>query len=203
MLTKDTKVQERQKRGDSIETQRNLLSAEDEATRADFRAFERSKEDPTNAERQKGRQMSVDDFGAKLRKVVPEVSWAIHPYKFDKSVFMIGSERKHIVCGEYPVMPEWSVLTPVYEDFPAHSPITIPSKDGIPIEVFHPGIPLVNRVPTSFTESRRGWRTVLMRFILDGLASLPRVERVFGVGDRASWAYTLKMYEPQPGDLIF
>ena len=144
------------------------------------------------------------EFHRRLKKIVPTIYIHQHSTIPDKCVFWLGNgpTRRQVCPGEWPWMPEWSVLETVVQELPAHSPEFLLTKEGYKVEHFRPGIPTMIRTPVGFREIERGWRTVLMRLILDNQLSLDAAEREFGVGNRASWASTLKMYKAQSGDFV-
>ena len=200
MLTKGEDVKLRQKVGDHLELRSEKVRAATKVALQDYTAFERSAENPTIPERQKGNPLTTIKFVNKVKKILPYVHWVLNPHHSDK--FGLFLKGKQFTSGEYPSMPEWSILEITYEEMPTISPETFTTKEGFKRELFHPGIPPMQRTPAGFREVKRGWRTILLRLIKARLLSLETVEQEFGIGNRASWAATLKFYSPQSGDLV-
>ena len=199
MLVKDTKSIIRLATGDQMYRSRQAVVDETKHRRQEFNRFERSSDDPTNPERQKGQQMMTQDFVARLKRLLPEMYWFLNPDHDNIAIFRHGLTS---VPGMFPVMPEWSIVKFFYEEMPVEATKHIETAEGYKIPVYTPDTPPSQLVPTSFLEVERGWRTVLMRFIQEGKVSLVQVEKSFGFGNRASWAKTLKYCTPQPGDLV-
>ena len=200
MLTKGEDVKKRLQLGDALIEQKDRVDKAILAAQVDYAKLERSVLDPTDPERQRGNGLQTTDFVKKLKRLIPNIHWLINPHYEDKCGIFL--RRKQIASGEYPFMPEWSILTETYEVLPTTSPEHVLTKEGYKRELFRPGIPTMREVPAGVRETQRGWRTILMRLIMDKLITLEATELEFGTGDRASWANTLKMYQPQTGDLV-
>lgn len=201
MLVKDAQTQDRLQRGDVIEAQQHLAGKQAEDRRSDYRIVERSGRDITDLDLQKGSSLFASEFCKKLKPLMPEMTWQVHPTKSDKLIILNRGELA--VIGDYPWMPEWSVFEESYETLPARSPEFMETKEGYNVEYFHPGIPTMKKVAVGYFEVNRGWRTVLMRLILNKHVNLVATEKVFGRGNRASWAVTLEFYGVGPRDLVF
>ena len=204
MLTKDENVKKRLELGDALIEQKDRVDRAIEEATVDYTKLEKSSEDPTNEERQVGQRLSTEAFIKRLKSILPNIHWMINPHYSDKFGLFTGwgIEARQIASGEYPWMPEWSVLEATHELLPTTSPETVLTKEGYRREIFRPGIPTMREVPSGLKEVKRGWRTILMRLILDKFITLEQAEQKFGSGNRASWASTLKMYQPQAGDFV-
>ena len=205
MLTKGEDVQHRLALGDHLGQEKERVKVAGANLQEDFKIYEKSKGvEPTSKERQKGKGLMVVELHRRLKKLVPSLYVYRHSTILDKCVFWIGDglAREQVCPGEWPWMPEWSVLETVMQQLPAHSPEFVFTKEGYKVEHFRPGIPTMVETPVSFREVERGWRTVLMRLIINKYLTLDAAEREFGVGNRAAWAATLKAYSPQSGDFV-
>ena len=205
MLTKGEDVQHRLALGDQLGQEKERVKTAGIALQDDYKAYEKSRgAEPTSKEHQKGHGLMTVEFHRRVKKLVPNLYVHQHSTVISKCVFWLGNDRnrEQICPGEWPWMPEWSVLETVMQQLPAHSPEFLMTKEGYKVEHFRPGIPTMIETPVSFREIERGWRTILMRLILSRQLSLDAAELEFGVGDRAAWATTLKLYEPQSGDFI-
>jgi hypothetical protein len=89
------------------------------------------------------------------------------------------------------------------EEFPTISPNRIRTKGGHLVEHFSPEIPPMQLRHSSFEEIQRGWRTILLRYIMSNITTVAAVEEVFGRPNRASWAVLLKLQNPESRDLVF
>ena len=205
MLTKGEDVQHRLALGDSLGKQKERVEVAGKHLQLDYKQLEKAPDaKPTDKEHQKGTGLMAIEFHRRLKKLVPSIRVHRHSTIISKCVFWLGDglAREQVCPGEWPWMPEWSVLETVMQELPAHSPEFLTTKEGYKIEHFRPGIPAMMKVPVSFREVERGWRTILMRLILNRQLTLDAAEIEFGVGNRAAWASTLKQYERQSGDFI-
>ena len=203
MLTKGEDVQHRLALGDALGEQKERVEVAGSHLQQDYKQLEKAKNaKPTDKEFQKGNGLMTVEFQRRLKKLVPGICVERHSTIIGKCVFWLGNGlmREQVCPGEWPWMPEWSVLETVTQQLPAHSPEFVRTKEGYKVEIFRPGIPAMREVPVSFKEVERGWRTILMRLILNRQLTLDAAEREFGVGNRAAWAATLKEYAPQSGD---
>ena len=205
MLTKGEDVQHRLALGDHLGKQKERVEVAGASLRQDYKQLEQAKDaKPTDKEKQKGTGLMTIEFHRRLKKLIPSICVERHSKIIGKCVFWLGNGlmREQVCPGEWPWMPEWSVLETVMQELPAHSPEFVRTKEGYKVEIFRPGIPTMMKVPVSFKEVERGWRTILMRLILNRKLTFDVAEREFGAGDRAAWAATLKEYQPQSGDFV-
>ena len=205
MLTKGEDVQHRLSLGDHLGVEKERVKAAGTSLQQDYKQLEKAKDaKPTSKEHQKGNGLMTVEFHRRLKKLVPNLYVHQHSTILGKCIFWLGSglTREQVCPGEWPWMPEWSVLETVTQELPAHSPEFLTTKEGYKVELFRPGIPAMIETPVSFREVERGWRTILMRLVLNRQLALDAAEREFGAGNRAAWASTLKMYEGQSGDFI-
>lgn len=203
MLTKGTDQKARDLVGHELEELNDKLRILGEDRTRDARSLRGARHDATDAEQQEGRALTTEAFAKRLGKIVPNLHVFRHPYHENKACFgvtLAGKDILHISTTEFPRIPEWSVFEVQKEWFPAISPKKLYSRDGVPIEHFTPDIPVRVEREAGVFEVARGWRTVLARFISQGFASLELVEKEFGVGDRASWASTLKLAKYDAAD---
>ena len=199
MLVKDTQSIMRLAQGDEIYRSRQKVFDEKKHRTQEVKAFDASSDDPTNRERQKGKQMMTQEFIGKLKRLLPDLYWFLNPEHDNIAVIRHGLTS--VPCM-WPVMPEWSVVKFFFEEMPVEATKHILTAEGYKIPVYTPDTPPAQMEPTSFLEIERGWRTVLMRFVQEGKITLTAVEQVFGYGERASWAKTLKYCSLQPDDLV-
>lgn len=103
-----------------------------------------------------GRVMQVEDFLAKLQKLLPGLRWIPGRNPGDISVYLMDNHPEFQPLGyrylwyvEEGIMPEFSLFEFDERDFPSR-------------------------------EKKRGWRTPLLRCILAGLVSQTQAEEAFG-----------------------
>jgi hypothetical protein len=142
------------------------------------------KESIANRERQEGKGMTATAFIKKLKTINPDFILEPHPgvaaphesafYKLnhDKACLhlVVGGQKIYVLVCEGDYMPEWTSMTTKKQLGPGNDP------DAPWVEV---EIPWVHQ--------KRGWREVLLMLINKRLISVTDAERVFGVGQRASW----------------
>lgn len=127
----------------------------------------------TNAEYQKGKWMTTPVFTARLLKLNPDLSIVPHPNPLDIKYFSTkaavylsmpdGNKTLLFPCeGDW--MPEWDIF----------GEMTIRTPLGE-----------LQRIP--YICIKRGWRTVLMRLIIQKVITLEAAEKEFEAGDRFSW----------------
>lgn len=200
MLTVGESQKKRMDGGDALAAQRHFRAQAHAARRRDYNGFNKDRHDLTSLDFQLGTGLFVSQLGRKLRSIIPGLHHERHPGDKNKAGFLVHAEV--IAVGDWPWMPEWSVFDEVLEELPVYSPEKTTSKEGYEVELFKPGDPVMEILPTSFREVHRGWRTVLMRLIQAGYVSTTTIENVFGIPNRASWAKTFKFYSLQPRDFV-
>ena len=120
MLTKGEDVKKRLQLGDALIEQKDRVDKAILAAQVDYAKLERSLINPTDPEQQKGNGLQTSVFIKKLKHLIPNIHWLINPHYKDKcGIFLV---KRQIASGEYPFMPEWSVLTETYELLPTTSP---------------------------------------------------------------------------------
>lgn len=199
MLTKSETGKERDKIGASVEEDRDRIESIGRAIQTDAQKVRSANYDATNHEVQAGRVLTAEAFFKRLKKLLPNAYGVRHPRFEHKSVFGLvlpDGTQVHVSPGEFPNMPEWSILEVRQKLVPVVSPHKLHTGDGIPIEYFpYRELEPMALADADVFEIARGWRTILVYFIKKGYLSLELVEQEFGVGDRASWAALLKEYK--------
>jgi len=139
-----------------------------------------------NSERQMGKPYLASYFISMLKKLIPEIS--VEPFPESSCaarIFLLeptGKKKVFCYCS-WPIMPEWAIVIPWYEEFPTmHQHI-------------EPDTPLFETLQSSGFESVRGWRTILIKLILSKRLTIQAAESMFGIGQRPSWAILTKKHE--------
>lgn len=167
-----------------------------------------------NAERQLGRTMWASELEARLKKLSPGLLFEVNPTNPSmKAIYKIRDGKKVFVCAYHNgVMPEYSIMrvrTTMERDYNTWSVDRkdFPKAEAVPSGIYKkvnaagdletvPAwkfpedtvLPGWRKIQIPWGEAMRGWRTVLVRLVMDGLVSPEQVERVFSPSDRASWA---------------
>ena len=163
--------------------------------------------DPTNAQRQIGRQMSSNEFEGKLRRHLPSnIRFEVnHKNPSMKAVYRIHPDgKKEYICSYHNgFMPEHSIMAQSEEEVPVDLKKLDPAslghidrKDLPKAEwngerwVFDGPVenPLMKRVPIVWREHSRGWRTVLLRLVAANIITPVQAEAIFGSDNRPEWA---------------
>ena len=134
MLTKGEDVQHRLALGDHLGQEKERVKTAGEALQTDYKAYEKSRgAEPTSKEHQKGSGLMTVEFHRRLKKIVPTICVYQHSTVSSKCVFWLGNgpTRRQVCPGEWPWMPEWSVLETVIQELPAHSPEFLLTKEGL------------------------------------------------------------------------
>ena len=190
--------------GDRVEKQKNDLLQYIKQEESHIVFVEDSLVDPTNDEKQLGKPISSVTFENILRTVLPlNIAFIDNPWIPDKKaiVRVKGTEFETICPYERGLMPEHSVMQLVTKEIPdsevlgrrkAMNRKDLGKYEYVPGQGFvfddttvRPGFKRIKQVGR---ELKRGWRTVLLRLIQEGLISLYDVERLFGSKDHPSWA---------------
>jgi len=138
---------------------------------------------PANQELQRGRPLTVEEFNKKIRKVNPQLHLEQLPWNKTKGVLCwthidpyTGDTIKEAICPcEWKRMPEYSIMSTRIEEQPNMKSVL--SKDD----------EVIIKKEILYDELERGWRTLLIRTIKKGAATLEKVEQVFGSSPRARW----------------
>lgn len=171
--------------------------------------------DPTNPEKQYGRHLTTEQFESMLRKLSPNFRFehivrpdgTIHPSCKRLVYVMPDQSLKYVCVYSTGLIPEFSIMERRVEEVPDITLKRVTRKDLPPVKQnpviwydpqtgdvqgeifeFKGDMPWVKKVVVPGRELVRGWRTVLARIVLEGLASVADVERVFGLSDRLGWA---------------
>jgi hypothetical protein len=170
---------------------------------------------------QMGRPLNHLVFEKKLKKLVPHLVFKDSPNPKLRSIFIKrpGGHLEYVTCHPRGIIPEHSIMKKIIKevldpDFVASKNKTIdrPSEeDQVKVEdatspfgyrlEFNPEMKRAGMkyVPQGFGELERGWRSVLLRLIVNGHTTVNAVERAFGSDQRAEWAYaTKKRTDAQP-----
>ncbi len=177
--------------------------------------------DLTEKGQQVGKSLLHATFERKLKKLVPALIFKDSPNPKLRSVFIKypGGHLEYITCHPRGIIPEHSIMRKITKEvldpaFVASKNKTIdrPSpEDHVEVEdetspfgyrlEFNPNMKRAGMkyVPQGFGELERGWRSVLLRLIVNQHTTVDAVERVFGSDHRAEWAYaTKKRTDAQP-----
>ena len=163
-------------------------------------------QDPTNAQRQIGRQMSSNEFEGKLRRLVgPNILFEVNGKNRNmKAIYRrLPDGKKEYICSYHNgFMPEHSIMARSEEEVPEDLSRLDPSSAGhlkrkdLPKAewngtkwVFDGGVtPGLKRVPIVWREHNRGWRTVLLRLVAAKIITPVQAEATFGSDNRPEWA---------------
>lgn len=149
---------------------------------------------PCLVSKQLGKKMSPRDFEIKLRKLNPSLFSIVNPYNSKKRMLYITENGK--IRGVCPFenidMPEHSIVAVKEERYP--DPNLALDNEGSPIYDRTDA----NKDPENYGwmtqlipwhEAFRGWRTVLIKLVQEGITTPSQVELIFGSSDRTEWAY--------------
>lgn len=164
--------------------------------------IENENEDPSNIQQQLGIMMTSTELEKKLLKFNPNLKFEFNPKNpLMKAIYHIRGEEKEYICSYHAdIMPEHSIIKIKKEivwdedykqplkrsELPKHKWV---QGKGYVFEGIPPGW---KEVSVPWGELKRGWRTVLIKLLKEGLITLPQAES-FGnpsskFGQRA-WAY--------------
>ena len=163
---------------------------------------------PSNAEAQLGRVMNTLELESKLKLLNPNLYFITNPHNpLMKGCYVQRNNKLDYICAYHAgFMPEHSIVKTKTEmvwdyeatkkplaraDLPKHelTPQGVKWDENAP----RPGW---KKIKKPAGELKRGWRTVLMKLVLEGLLTVNQVETTFGepssqFGKRA-WAYRAK-----------
>jgi hypothetical protein len=202
MLVKDEALIEKHVQAAAYEAEhdRILNAAEAEMRLA---TYIEEGDDITNLVHQLGNPLAPEEFEKRLAKLAPALKFEVHPTNNTKRcAYLLDQRGKYCVAVyENSIMPEHSWFSCKTEfvrdmevtciersELPKHEIVT--DADGNPDVVFEPGVagPGLRKVVRPHKEILRGWRTALIKVLLERVASLDAIEREFGSANRASWA---------------
>ena len=168
---------------------------------------------------QLGRAMSAADLEQKLLRINRGFRFIQHPLKTDiKGLYIVRGQLsvelnptpnlEYICAYHATVMPERSLMktkiieipdpdyftgrTPIERDkLPAHERVVDRDSPFGYGYAFDPDAPRpgFKYVEQGYGEERRGWRTVLLRLVVNNFVALVDIEREFGHDQRPEWAY--------------
>jgi len=147
-------------------------------------------------EKRLGKPLSTEKLEAKLKKVNPKLAFEFNQFNSTKkAVYLVDSRGKRFICAyENMVMPERSIMKVREIEVPENVE-HIDRKDLGPVELipgrgFVPknGVnPYIRKVRTPWGEHIRGWRTVLIKLVQEGVATPTQIERAFGPDNTKEW----------------
>lgn len=161
---------------------------------------------PANEERQLGKVMLTIDFENKLKSLVPNIQFQFNQFNPAMKAYYILRGNKLQYLGAYHAgyMPEHSIvkrkMEVVWDPKATEAPLKradLPRSEWVPGKgivwdetVVRPGW---KKIYKPAGELKRGWRTVLIKLVLEGLLTPHQVEKNFGepsstFGKRA-WAF--------------
>lgn len=164
------------------------------------------KTDPTLIRYRLGKTMTTEELEPRLLKLVPTLQFEFHPRNKTKKALYNVDQRGKIYLGAYESnamgpMPERSIMTFKYEDVPDPTFFKdgpdkkfidrkdLPAFDEKTGEWKDPDalLPGFIRVKKPHGLAVRGWRSILIRLVLEGLTTPEAVEREFGSDDTPEW----------------
>lgn len=163
--------------------------------------------DPSNNIKQLGQPMTSADLEIRLRKIVPSnVVFIAHPFNRTKraAVRIRAGQTETLVPYESGYMPEHSVLQLVEKEVPDIDVLSRKrsiTRADLPAYEYKNGEfvfdeskprPGFTKVKSLGREVTRGWRTILIRLILQNIITLADAEKWFGADNSPGWAQNLK-----------
>lgn len=189
-----------------IEIRRNEVKNWIEAQNADQVYIDDADKDPTLVARQMGKPMSPRDLEAKLHRILgpnylfeylPDPNHPLEQPRMKQIAQVLPNGRKErILLYHNDVMPEHSIMSRRTEDVPDMTVTHLDRKDFKNAQ-FKDGDfeysgnavkPGYKRVTKPARELFRGWRTILLRLVMEGHTGVPSVEKEFGGDNRREWA---------------
>ena len=160
--------------------------------------------DPTNNEKQLGTPLTSQELEKKLSTILPSnITFIDHPWNPTKKAIVRVNAFNSLetICPyERGFMPEHSVMQLVEKEVAdvdvlarrkSISRKDMPKSEFVPGQgfVFDPTVtrPGFKRIKQVGREVKRGWRTVLLKLIHEGLVTITEVEKVFTPDVTASW----------------
>jgi len=201
MLVKDSEAIEKARKLAKLEAYREMIEnwARLEAANCQYLLDERT--DPTFIPGRIGTPMTHEELERKVRRLVPGMQFIYGPLtevKGTKKMALTGADGAEIWSCVYNtgMLPERSIMARVSKDVLDTSKATFCRAD-LPKYEFVPGegyrwddstpAPGFKRVDLPYKEIRRGWRTVLLRLIVENVVSVDAIERVFHSDNTPNW----------------
>lgn len=202
MLIRDEQTIASMTAGEALDAHRqDIQDTIDLKTQAKVTDFDNS---PTNPQRQWGNALPVEVFESKLATILPPfIRIFDHPknqnVRCAHLVLPDGTLEYLQVSWTKGLMPEHSIMWTKYEDVPdlmvkSYSARDMPKgefiseEEGWKFDTSAGPLPGYKRVTTVNAEALRGWRTVLLKFIVLKVITPSQAEIVFGADDRREWA---------------
>lgn len=145
---------------------------------------------PLNTERQTGKLMKPEELEVLLRPYLPSSCFfRFHPSNPTKKYIgqMVEGKECTVVVYENAPMPEHSYRATFEEDVWDGETTRIDRKD---VAGEGPG-PGMRRSVQVGREVFRGWRTVIIRLVDEGLLTPTQAEGLFGEAQREEWAFRM------------
>jgi len=157
--------------------------------------------DPTNTPRRMGRMMTAAEFERRMRRLLPQVEFTVivPGYRFNRmSLRDADGQVRWATLYHADIMPERSPMTRKVEDVPDLSQKVLHRSD-LPHYEFKPGHgyiwdprdlrPGFKRVEQPWRPWMKGWRSILLQLIADGIVRIPDAEKHFyGPDNSPEWA---------------
>lgn len=201
MLVKDSQWLEKAAAQAQLESYRAQILAWAQLEAENCKYLLDEKTDPTFIPRRLGRPMHHEKLEGKIKKLVPGMKFIWGPLSDvigTKKMVLYGpqGEVRWECVYNTGMMPERSILARKTRDVLDTNLKTWSRKD-LPKYEFVPGEgyrwdpdappPGFKRVEEPHREVRRGWRTILLRLIVESIVPLTAVERVFGSDSTPEW----------------
>ena len=201
MLVKDTEFIERAKSQAAVEAYREQVIAWARLEEANCSLLLDPDTDPTFIPRRLGRTMTHEELERKIKKLVPAMQFVSGPgtqILNTKKMILLGPDGQERWSCIYNigVIPERSICARMQKDVldlskVVYSRADLPKYEFVPGEgyVWDPTTPAMGfkRVDIPHREIKRGWRTILLRMIVEDVLPLAAIERVFGSDNTPNW----------------
>lgn len=148
--------------------------------------MENDSEDPTNIQQQIGQMMTAADLEERLKKLTNRLVFEYNPINpLMKAIYILKDGKKEYFCSYHgDIMPEHSIVKvkkevvwdPDYKEplkrteLPKHK--WVPGK-GYEFEGIPPGW---KEVVVPWGEIKRGWRTILIKLVKEGILTVTQAE---------------------------
>lgn len=189
-----------------------------ESNRRQFYIYEQMRNCPTvtgegiilsDTDQQMGYPLTPRRLEKKLNSIISGLVYQINPNNKTKKAMYLSTPEglEYLMAYENSLMPEHSIMRIVTHEYPDPAIFTgertlerdeVPAYEKVedpesPVGYSYEFDPKAKRpgmiyVEKGFGEATRGWRTVLLRLIQRGLASVELIEKTFKADDRAEWA---------------
>lgn len=149
--------------------------------------------DPANEERQRGRTMFPHELEALLTRVTPPdfFQFEVHPSNPSKRVAWAKGPDGNRWCAcvyENRLMPEYSVMD-TEEKWVADPNCFTITPEMVKEHGRNAGM---KKITVPYMEVIRGWRTILIKLILNNVIKVDQIERLVGGSNRETWAAKAK-----------